>query len=165
MNHFNKLILLKMNVRRILQINAILVLSLFIFSGCTPGNSQPRSTVVVYKTPTCGCCKKWVTHLEESGFTVKTTDMDDLSNIKTQFGVPQNLRSCHTAVVDGYIVEGHVPADVIEKMLNEKPEIAGISVPGMPVGSPGMEVEGRPADRYNIVAFNKTGQTKVYASR
>ncbi len=154
-----------MNVRHILRINVILAFSLFAFSACTPSNSQPRSTVVVYKTPTCGCCKKWVTHLEESGFTVKSTDLADLSDIKAQYGVPQNLRSCHTAVVDGYIVEGHVPADVIDKMLQEKPEIAGISVPGMPIGSPGMEVEGRPADRYDIVAFNKAGQTKVYASR
>ena len=141
------------------------MLSALVFAACTPGNSQPRPNVVVYKTPSCGCCKHWVTHLEEAGFTVKSTDLADLSDIKTQFGVPQNLQSCHTAVVDGYIVEGHVPADVIEKMLREKPEVAGISVPGMPIGSPGMEVEGRPADRYDVVAFNKAGQTKIYASR
>lgn len=119
----------------------------------------------MYKTPTCGCCKKWVTHLEGAGFTVKSTDLEDLSPIKQQFSVPQNLRSCHTAVVNGYVVEGHVPADVVQKMLEEKPEIAGISVPGMPIGSPGMEVEGRPADRYQIMAFQKDGEATVYAER
>ncbi len=157
-----------MNLFKFIKLGGIAVLSMFILSACTPGNSQPRAelaSIVVYKTPSCGCCKKWVTHLEEAGFTVKTTDLDDLSNIKQQFGVPQNLRSCHTAVVDGYVVEGHVPADVVEKMLAEKPEIAGISVPGMPIGSPGMEVEGRPADRYKVLAFLKDGRSKVYAER
>ncbi len=144
---------------------AALAFCTFVFAACTPSNSQPVTSVTVYKTPTCGCCKKWVTHLEESGFTVKVTDLEDLSEIKQQFGVPQNLRSCHTAVVNGYVVEGHVPADVVEKMLTEKPDIAGISVPGMPIGSPGMEVEGREADRYDILAFNKAGQSKVYAQR
>ncbi len=154
-----------MNLFRLLRLSTCLALSVLILAACTPGNSQPRSNVVVYKTPTCGCCKKWVSHLEEAGFTVKTTDLDDLSEIKQQFGVPQTLRSCHTAVVDGYVVEGHVPADVIQKMLTDKPEIAGTSVPGMPVGSPRMEVPGRPADRYKVMAFNKAGQTKVYAER
>lgn len=153
----------------------VLLLCITTLSACTPSNSQPTdsqasvaqasSEVVVYKTPTCGCCSKWVTHLEEAGFTVKTTDLPDLTQIKKQFGVPGKLQSCHTAIVDGYLVEGHVPADVVSKMLNEKPEIAGISVPGMPIGSPGMEVEGRPNDKYDIIAFDKTGNTSVYASR
>lgn len=150
---------------KLLRYTFFSLLGLFMVSACTPSNSQPRPSVTVYKTPTCGCCKKWVTHLESAGFTVKSTDLPDLSDIKTQFGVPRNLQSCHTAVVDGYVVEGHVPADVVEKMLREKPEIAGISVPGMPIGSPGMEVEGRPADRYNIMAFDKDGQARVYAER
>ena len=154
-----------MNIPRLIRLSTCLILSMLLVSACTPGNSQPRSNVVVYKTPTCGCCKQWVSHLEDAGFKVKTTDLDDLSGIKEQFGVPQNLRSCHTAVVDGYVIEGHVPADVITKMLTEKPEIAGISVPGMPIGSPGMEVPGRPADRYKVMAFNKAGQAKVYAER
>ncbi len=141
------------------------IFGLFLISACTPGNSQPRPSMVVYKTPTCGCCKKWVTHLESAGFTVKTTDLDNLSDIKTQFDIPRKLQSCHTGVIDGYIVEGHVPADVVEKMLREKPDIAGITVPGMPIGSPGMEVEGRPADRYDILAFDKNGETTVYAQR
>ncbi len=150
---------------KLLRYTFFSLMGLFLVSACTPSNSQPLPNMVVYKTPTCGCCKKWVTHLEETGFGVKTTDLPDLSDIKAQFGVPQKMRSCHTAVIDGYIVEGHVPADVVQKMLREKPDIAGIAVPGMPIGSPGMEVEGRPADRYNIMAFDKNGQTSVYAER
>lgn len=157
-----------MSIFKFIKLSGFAVLSMFVLSACTPGNSQTRTekaSIMVYKTPTCGCCKKWVTHLEKAGFTVETTDLDDLSSIKEQFSVPQNLRSCHTAVVDGYVVEGHVPADVVEKMLTEEPEIAGISVPGMPIGSPGMEVEGRPADHYKVVAFLKDGRSKVYAER
>ena len=103
--------------------------------------------------------------MREAGFTVNTTDLDDLDPIKEQFSVTAENRSCHTAVVGGYVVEGHVPADVVRRMLNEKPDIAGIAVPGMPIGSPGMEVEGRPADRYNVIAFDKNGQRTVYAQR
>ena len=154
-----------MDLQRLIKLSSCAMLIMLVAIACTPGNSQPRSSVIVYKTPTCGCCKQWVAHLEEAGFAVKTTDLEDLSGIKEQFGVPQNLHSCHTAIVDGYVVEGHVPADVIEKMLKEKPEIAGISVPGMPVGSPGMEVPGRAADRYKVMAFNKAGQARVYAER
>lgn len=141
-----------------------LIVLFIIFSAC---QSQPDvlPEVVVYKTPTCGCCSKWVDHMREAGFTVKATDLEDLSPIKQQFGVAQENRSCHTAVVGGYVVEGHVPADLVRKMLTEKPEIAGIAVPGMPVGSPGMEVEGRPADRYQVIAFDKQGNRTVYAER
>lgn len=103
--------------------------------------------------------------MEEAGFTVKTTDLDDLSQIKEQFSVAPQHQSCHTAIVDGYVVEGHVPADLVQRMLREKPDITGISVPGMPIGSPGMEVEGRPAQRYNVIAFDKSGVASVYAKR
>ena len=153
------------NTLKVLSVAACFAFSMLFVSACTPSNSQPVAEVVVYKTPTCGCCKKWVTHLEEAGFTVKTTDLEDLSPIKQQFSVARELQSCHTAVVGGYVVEGHVPADVVQKMLTEKPAIAGISVPGMPIGSPGMEVEGRPADRYQVMAFQKDGSATVYAER
>ena len=141
-----------------------LFIALLIFSSCqTRQDALPE--VSVYKTPTCGCCSKWVDHLTEAGFTVKTTDLDDLSQIKTQFGVAMENQSCHTAVVGGYVVEGHVPADVVRRMLTEKPDIAGIAVPGMPIGSPGMEMEGHPGERYDIIAFDKNGQRHVYAQR
>lgn len=142
----------------------VLFFALFAFSSCQ-NRQDTLPEVAVYKTPTCGCCSKWVDHMREAGFTVNATDLDDLNPIKQQFGVAPVNQSCHTAIVGGYVVEGHVPADVIRRMLTEKPDIAGIAVPGMPIGSPGMEVEGRPADRYDVIAFDKDGHRHVYAKR
>ena len=89
----------------------------------------------------------------------------DLGSVKKKHGVPEALQSCHTALIDGYVVEGHVPADLIDRLLAERPQVAGIAVPGMPVGSPGMEVPGRAADRYEVLAFDRTGRTTVFATR
>ena len=119
--------------------------------------------ITVYKTPTCGCCTAWVDHLKKNGFVVKAKDIPDLSALKRHYGVTQELASCHTAFVGGYVVEGHVPADVIAKLLKEKPKVKGIAVPGMPMGSPGME--GPRSDPYDVVTFDSTGTTKVYVSR
>ena len=124
-----------------------------------------RPEVTVYKSPTCGCCTEWVAHLRRHGFRVKTEDLTDLQSIKTRHGVPAALQSCHTALVGGYVVEGHVPADLVDRLLQERPKVTGIAVPGMPVGSPGMEVPGRPADRYQVVTFDRSGQTGVFATR
>lgn len=132
------------------------------YSACTDSRAEPPE-VMVYKTPTCGCCAKWVTHLEEAGFKVKTTDQNDLSPVKKKAGVPQNLASCHTAIVGGYVVEGHVPAEVVHRLLTEKPDIVGVSTPGMPIGSPGME-QGNRVDKYDVLAFDREGKTSVYAS-
>ena len=121
------------------------------------------ATMVVYKTPTCGCCSAWVDHVRENGFKVEVRDMNDVSPIKADLGVPAHLASCHTGVVGGYAIEGHVPADVIVKLLRERPEVAGIAVPGMPMGSPGME--GPRKDPYDVVAFQANGKTRVYLSR
>ena len=126
-------------------------------------DSSDKPVITVYKSPTCGCCKKWVTHLEENGFEVKPVDTNEVSMMKAKYGVPGDLISCHTGLVNGYVVEGHVPAEEIKKMLKEKPEIAGLAVPGMPMGSPGME--GGRVDHYDIVAFQKDGKRSVYASR
>lgn len=119
--------------------------------------------VTVYKTPTCGCCTNWVEHLRENGFQVKTVDQPDLTQVKQQQGVPSALESCHTAVVEGYAVEGHVPADVIRKLLAERPAVEGIAVPGMPMGSPGME--GPYTEPYEVFTFDQTGPKDVYAIR
>lgn len=119
--------------------------------------------IKVYKDPDCGCCKEWVKHLEANGFKVETMDMPDLSLLKQKYGVTQELQACHTAIVGDYVVEGHVPADVIKKMLKEKPVIAGLAVPGMPMGSPGME--GASKERYNVLTFDRAGRTTVYAQR
>lgn len=119
--------------------------------------------ITVYKTSTCGCCTKWVDHLRANGFTVTAIDVTDLVTIKQEHGITQDLASCHTALVDGYVVEGHVPADVIRQLLKERPRIAGIAVPGMPMGSPGME--GSYSEPYDVVAFQPNGGRYVFASR
>lgn len=119
--------------------------------------------ILVYATPTCGCCRAWMDHLEHNGFTVSRQFIDDVSPIKTKRRVPEKLWSCHTAIVDAYTIEGHVPADVIHAMLAKKPSVAGLAVPGMPNGAPGME--GAVKDRYDVIAFTKEGKTVVYASR
>jgi hypothetical protein len=128
------------------------------------GAAPPLPPMTVYKTPTCGCCKDWVKHVEAAGFRVKAVDMDDLSPIKRSAGVPPAMESCHTALVGPYVVEGHVPADVVKKMLDEKPKIVGLAVPGMVVGSPGME-QGNVKQPYNVVAFTRDGKSSVYARR
>ena len=128
--------------------------------------ASPSASLVsikVYKTPTCGCCKAWVDHLEQNGFKAEVVDMPDLSAVKTKYGVAPKLQSCHTAVVGDYTVEGHVPADLIMKMVNEKPAIAGLAVPGMPAGSPGME--GATKENYDVLTFDRAGSTTVYAQR
>lgn len=96
---------------------------------------------------------------------MKAEDLEDLAPIKQKLGVPRALRSCHTAVVEGYVIEGHVPADVIDRVLRERPSVVGLAVPGMPVGSPGMEAPGQAAERYQVLAFDQKGRTTVYASR
>ncbi len=125
---------------------------------------QAASVVEVYKSPTCGCCSKWVDHLRHNRFTVRTTDTEDMDAVKARYKVPAALQSCHTAIVGGYVIEGHVPASDVQRLLKERPAIVGIAVPGMPVGSPGMEVPGQKPAAYDVVAFDKTGRTTVFAS-
>ena len=124
-------------------------------------NMADTPVVTVYKSPTCGCCGKWIDHLEDAGFRVVSRDRQDMNPIKESYGVDYQLRSCHTATVDGYVVEGHVPADDIKRMLREKPQITGIAVPGMPLGSPGMESEHQ--DPYEVIAFKKGQKNEIYA--
>jgi hypothetical protein len=130
-----------------------------------PTAPQAKAGVVtVYKTATCGCCKLWIDHMKAAGFEVRGVDLEDLTETKQTSGVPMRLRTCHTAIVDGYVVEGHVPADLVKKMLAERPKVTGIVVPGMPIGSPGME-QGNQKDPYEVLLFDKTGKTTVYAKR
>ena len=117
--------------------------------------------VTVYKSPTCGCCASWVDHLRENGFTVDVQDVDDLQTVKAEHGIPAALQSCHTAIVDGYVVEGHVPAGDVKRLLVERPDAAGLAVPGMPVGSPGME-QGDTVQPYDVLLLGD-GQTSVFA--
>ncbi|MGL1832997.1 DUF411 domain-containing protein [Rhodocyclaceae bacterium SMB388] len=114
--------------------------------------------VIVYKHPQCGCCGKWADHMRENGFEVKEVSTLDIALVKSEAGVPEALGSCHTATVGGYVVEGHVPASDVKRMLAEKPAIAGISAPGMPLGSPGMEGP-YAADKYDVISFDADGNT------
>ncbi len=118
--------------------------------------------ITVYKSPTCGCCSKWVAHLEANGFEVVAHDVEDMTSIKIENGVRREFSSCHTAVIDGYVVEGHVPAEDIRRLLQERPAVAGLAAPGMPMGSPGMESPNPQA--YNVLTFDKLGNTSVFAS-
>jgi hypothetical protein len=121
--------------------------------------------ITVYKTPTCGCCKDWVKHLQANGFAPKVVDLNDLSDTKASLGVPSELQSCHTGVISRYFIEGHVPADLVKKIITEKPaNILGLAVPGMPAGSPGMEVGGR-KDPFEVIAWTRDRKRTVYAKR
>ena len=120
-------------------------------------------TVTVYRSRTCGCCGKWVQHMKDNGFAVVEHIVEQIENAPNRDRVPQKLQSCHIATVGGYLVEGHVPADVVKEMLKKRPEIEGIAVPGMPAGSPGMESPYPQA--YDVVAFTKQGKSFVFAKR
>lgn len=124
--------------------------------------AQEKPTMTVYKTATCGCCGKWIEYMRTNGFEVKTVDMPEVTSVKQSYGVRPEAASCHTALVGGYVVEGHVPASAVKKLLKEKPKITGIAVPGMPVGSPGMEVPSGEVEAYNVVAFDKSGTMTVF---
>jgi hypothetical protein len=131
-------------------------------AATTPDQSLP--TVVVYKTATCGCCGGWVEHMREAGFTVDARDVPsniELMRVKVDAGVPGAMTTCHTSLVDGYVVEGHVPADQVRRLLAERPDVAGIAVPGMPIGSPGMEGPG--AQSYRVYSFDRRGGNVVFA--
>ncbi|MGB0712588.1 MAG: DUF411 domain-containing protein [Gammaproteobacteria bacterium] len=127
-----------------------------------PAMADEQQTIMVYKTPTCGCCTKWVSHLRNSGFEVQTTDLSDLRMIKKMSGIEPKLASCHTALVDGYTIEGHVPAADIERLLAERPDAKGLTVPGMPMGSPGMEHPN--PQRYQVMLLDNDGNTEVFAT-
>jgi len=127
------------------------------------GAEQARSVIEVYKSPTCGCCSKWVEHLRAHGFTVRATDTAAVDELKAKHGVPRALRSCHTALVSGYVIEGHVPASDVERLLRERPALAGLAVPGMPIGSPGMEGPGGKTEPYDVIAFDEDGRSHTFA--
>jgi len=125
--------------------------------------AENTKEILVYRSPTCSCCGKWLEHMKQNNFEVKDIVTEDMDQIKAKLGVPKQLASCHTAVIDGYVVEGHVPAADIEKMLKDKPKIAGLSVPGMPMGTPGMEMGGR-KDPYQVISFDKDNNQQIYNS-
>lgn len=124
----------------------------------------PADTMVVFMSPHCGCCGDWVGHLEKAGFTVESRKTDQVNLIKQQAGLPRDLVSCHTGFINGYLIEGHVPARDIRRLLQERPDASGLSVPRMPMGSPGMEMEGAGRDAFDVVLFHAGGGREVYNS-
>jgi hypothetical protein len=134
---------------------------------CALAGSGPLAAageeVTLYKDPNCGCCSKWAEHMRANGFTVKEIATGDMSTVKREAGVPQALGSCHTARVGGYVIEGHVPAADVKRLLADKPKVAGLAAPGMPMGSPGMEGPS-PADPYDVVSFDAQGKARVFSS-
>ena len=119
--------------------------------------------ITVYASPTCACCHSWVEHMKQNDFHVTLESITDVTPVKTKLGIPEHLWSCHTAMVEGYAIEGHVPADLVQKVIAERPDIAGLAAPGMPNGAPGME--GPTKDLYQVIAFTRAGKTEVYAVR
>ena len=118
--------------------------------------------MTVFKTKTCGCCGKWVDHMRANGFRVTVNEVPSTAEYRKKHGVPEKLQSCHTALVSGYTIEGHVPAEAILRLLKEKSGFKGLAVPGMPMGSPGME--GPHSDAYSVVGFKPDGSAAIYQS-
>jgi hypothetical protein len=141
-------------------------LALTLTTGAAPPSSfsaaAKKVTITVYKDPGCGCCRNWIAHLIKHGYRVDAKDTPEMTAIKRTLGIPDGLTACHTAIVNGYLIEGHVPAADIARLLKEKPKVAGLAVPGMPMGSPGME--GPRTQHYQVLSFDKAGKTKVFAA-
>ena len=132
-----------------------------LFGAATPSSWATAPTpIIVYKSPTCGCCEQWIKHLQADGFKVNAKNVDDIASIKLKYGVPAALMSCHTALVGGYVIEGHVPPATIRRLLRERPKVAGLTVPGMPQSAPGMDAaQGEP---YDVLTFDANGRSTVY---
>jgi hypothetical protein len=127
--------------------------------------AQSPATIAVVRDPGCGCCLNWVDHLRKAGMSATVTESNDMDTIKSMRGVPRSARSCHTGVIEGYVIEGHVPAADIKRLLADRPaRVVGLAVPGMPAGSPGMEVPGGRVQPYDVLAFDEAGKTTVFAS-
>lgn len=136
----------------------------FVLSGCSRTTAEPALPgVTVYKSATCGCCKVWVDKLREAGFQVDARDVDNMNPVKQRVGIPPAMGSCHTAEVDGYFVEGHVPIEDVKRLLRERPDAKGLTVPGMPAGSPGMEVPSGYVEPYEVLLVARDGTTSVFS--
>jgi hypothetical protein len=133
-------------------------------AGQQATDEQTAREMVVYSSPTCGCCGDWVSYMESHGYTATVENVQDLAAVKEEHNVPRTMQSCHTAIIDGYIIEGHVPVEDVERLLHEQPDVVGIAVPGMPVGSPGMEIEGAELQPFAVMTFDAAGNTEMYST-
>jgi hypothetical protein len=142
-------------------------LKIFLAIGLLVVNAEVKAEkpaeMVVYRSPTCGCCEKWITHLKQNNFIIKDSVTDNIQAIKTQYGVTAEMASCHTAIVNGYVIEGHVPANDIKTLLKTRPDVLGIAVPGMPSGTPGMEMGGK-KEAYDVISFDSKNHTRIVNS-
>lgn len=148
-----------------MKMRILLLLSLMMFGVAPASAADTAASIEVWKSATCECCGAWVKHLEANGFTVKVNAAEPgaLASLKRQAGIGDKLASCHTAMIDGYVIEGHVPATDIERLVVERPQAIGLAVPGMPVGSPGME-QGAEFEPYDVLLIKKDGSTETFAS-
>ncbi len=150
----------------LLKMLAALALAVPLLAGAadrSPVEPAARPLLTVHKSPYCGCCKQWIEHMRAHGFEVTVVETEDLGPVKARVGVPPGKGSCHTAEVEGYFVEGHVPAEDVKRLLAERPDARGIALPGMPIGSPGMEIEGVPPQAYTVELVDKDGVSTPYA--
>jgi hypothetical protein len=147
--------MLAISRRRLVAAMAILTTAPRAFAATVP-------TLEVWKMRTCPCCAGWAKHFEAAGFPTKVQEVDDVGAVRAAAGVPADLGGCHTSKIAGYVVEGHVPVAAVQRLLAERPAILGLAVPGMPLGSPGMEIEGEPAEPYEVVAFAADGTRAVF---
>ena len=138
-----------------------ILISLLLLVVSTYGYSAEVQDITVYRSPSCGCCSGWIKHLQEHQFNVIDIKTNNMNKLKQKYGIPDKLASCHTAIIDGYVIEGHVPATDIKQLLSQKPDIVGLTVPEMPVGTPGMEM-GKRKDPFSVLAFDKDGKTTVF---
>ena len=164
------------NPKRVKLFAITLVATTFAIAGCAKGfntaaasdaalieQAAASSTLTVFRSPTCGCCSKWIDHMEAAGFKVEDNVTEDMDAVKQQYGVPATMTSCHTTVANGYAIEGHIPAADVARLLVEKPDVAGIAVPGMPIGSPGME-SGDYTEPYTVFSFSEDGTTTTFSN-
>jgi hypothetical protein len=149
-------------MKRLLTLAAFAALGLTTAAAPSHVDHSGKPTITVYKDPDCGCCKNWIEHLIKHGYQVRVNDTRELKKVKRSLGIPEKLEACHTALVGAYLVEGHVPAEDIDRLLKTNPKVAGIAVPGMPAGSPGMEMGAR--QPYSVISFDRAGKTAVFAS-
>lgn len=131
-------------------------------TAAVAAEASSKPSMTVYKSPTCGCCGDWIDHMRAAGYTVEAKDTEAMDMVKSLMGVPDEMASCHTATIDGYVLEGHVPADAVDRLLAERPKATGLAVPGMPMGSPGMEVPDGATEPYAAMLFDRDGSAKTY---
>ncbi|MFA7431465.1 MAG: DUF411 domain-containing protein [Rhodospirillaceae bacterium] len=145
-----------------LKTAALAFAALCTFAAPALAEQAAKPPMTVYKSPSCGCCGGWIDHMRAAGYQIEAKDTDAMNTVKELMGVPVDMASCHTATIDGYLIEGHVPADAVDKLLAERPKATGLAVPGMPIGSPGMEAANGQTEPYTAMLFNRDGTARPF---